>query len=191
MHHSKGYANAGINVEMSRRRFLRGLTTAGLFLCPAMRTFANTFVEERKLSFFNLHTEEKLTVLSCPSKPYPLGVLEQVNHFLRDHRTEQTCPIDPALLDILHAVSALTNSRGTFQVISGYRSPETNTLLQQTRGGIATQSLHVEGKAIDVRLTDLNTEDLRCAGMLLQRGGVGYYPASDFVHLDTGRVRMW
>jgi uncharacterized protein YcbK (DUF882 family) len=190
MHHSEGCANA-INLETPRRLFLRQLAACGLFLFPTVRAFANAFEPERKLSFHNLHTEEKLSVPSCPGKPYPPGVLEQVNHFLRDHRTEQTYPIDPALLDILHAVSALTKSRGTFQVISGYRSPETNSMLQQTRGGIATQSLHVEGKAIDLRLTDLHTEDLRCVGMLLQRGGVGYYPASDFVHLDTGRVRIW
>jgi uncharacterized protein YcbK (DUF882 family) len=118
-------------------------------------------------------------------------VLSKVNHLLRDHRTDKVHPIDPTLLDILHAVSTTSESRGVFQIISGYRAPETNAMLHHTSSGVASQSLHMLGKAIDVRLSDVKTCDLRRVAMVLKRGGVGYYPESDFVHLDTGRVRTW
>lgn len=168
-----------------------GAAAAGTFLYPATEVFAKAFTETRELSFFNLHTGEKLTIPFCPHRPCPPSVLSKVNHLLRDYRADKVHPIDPALLDLLHAVSTVSESRGAFQVISGYRAPETNAMLHQTSSGVASQSLHVQGRAIDVRLSDVKTRDLRRVAMALKSGGVGYYPESDFVHLDTGRVRVW
>jgi uncharacterized protein YcbK (DUF882 family) len=100
-------------------------------------------------------------------------------------------PIDPALLDLLHGVRSATGSRAPFQIISGYRSPATNHRLQQASTGVATHSLHMDGRAIDVRLADVTLPRLRRAASAARAGGVGYYPESGFVHLDTGRVRYW
>jgi uncharacterized protein YcbK (DUF882 family) len=168
-----------------------GAAAAGTILSPATDVFAKAFTETRELSFLNLHTEEKLTIPYCPHRPCPPNVLSRVNHLLRDHRVDKVHPIDPALLDILHAVATTSESRGVIQIISGYRAPETNAMLHQASYGVASQSLHMLGKAIDVRLSDIKTRDLHRVAMALKRGGVGYYPDSDFVHLDTGRVRTW
>jgi uncharacterized protein YcbK (DUF882 family) len=178
---------------LSRRMFLKTLAAgaAGTLMLPADEVFAKVFGESRQLSFLNLHTSEKFRIDCCPGKRYETTALQRFNAFLRDHRTGEVHPMDPALLDILNAVVALTHSRGTFQVICGYRSPQTNAMLHHTTSGVVENSLHTVGKAIDVRLSDVNTKTLQKAGIALQKGGVGYYRQSDFVHLDTGRVRAW
>jgi uncharacterized protein YcbK (DUF882 family) len=117
--------------------------------------------------------------------------LAALNRFLRDHRTGDIHPIDPGLLDILADLHAAVGASGAFHVISGYRSPRTNAALRERSRGVAAGSLHVEGRAIDVRLDGVDCSVLRDAAISLRRGGVGYYAASDFVHLDTGRVRTW
>lgn len=111
--------------------------------------------------------------------------------FLRDFRTGEVRPIDPGLLDIISQIQSKTNSRGTVEIISGYRSPQTNNLLRNRSSGVATHSLHLEGRAVDIRITDLPTRQLRDTAIALRTGGVGYYASSDFVHLDTGRFRTW
>ena len=113
--------------------------------------------------------------------------------FLRDFRNGATHAIDPGLLDQLNALAAATATRAPFQVISGYRSPATNEMLRRAGHGVATGSLHLQGQAIDIRLADVELTDLRDAALSLRAGGVGYYPSadSDFVHIDTGRVRRW
>ncbi|HLF96900.1 MAG TPA: DUF882 domain-containing protein [Methylococcaceae bacterium] len=173
--------------------FLRTLAAgaAGSLMLPAGEVFAKTFGEARQLSFLNLHTDEKFRIDCCPGKRHDVIALRRFNEFLRDHRTGEVHPMDPALLDILNAVAALTHSRGTFQVICGYRSPQTNAMLHRTSSGVVENSLHTVGRAIDVRLSDVNTKTLQKAGIALEKGGVGYYRQSDFVHLDTGRVRTW
>jgi uncharacterized protein YcbK (DUF882 family) len=120
----------------------------------------------------------------------PAG-LEEITHFLRDFRNEQTHPIDVALLDTLSSLYDGFERRGRFEVISGYRSPRTNEALRHVTTGVAKDSLHLSGRAIDVRLTSAATVKLRDAAIALQRGGVGYYPESNFVHIDTGAVRSW
>lgn len=173
--------------------FLRTLAAgaAGSLMLPADRVFAKAFGEPRQLSFLNLHTSEKFRIDCCPGKRHDTAALQRFNEFLRDHRTGEVHPMDPALLDILNAVYALTHSHGTFEIICGYRSPQTNAMLHRTSSGVVENSLHTVGKAIDVRLSDVNTKTLQKAGIALQKGGVGYYRQSDFVHLDTGRVRTW
>ena len=122
---------------------------------------------------------------------YVPQALTSVNRLLRDFRTGDVGTIDVGLLDLLHRLAALTASRRPFQIISGYRSPATNEALRQHSTGVARDSLHVHGQAIDIRLADVPLQSLRDAARSMRSGGVGYYPASDFVHVDTGRVRTW
>jgi len=110
---------------------------------------------------------------------------------LRDHRTGAVAAIDIQLLDLLDHVKAALGTAQPFQVISGYRSPASNSLLASSSSGVARRSLHMEGKAIDIRIPGVPLADLRRAGLMLKGGGIGYYPGSNFVHLDVGRVRTW
>lgn len=147
--------------------------------------------EERRLSFYHTHTSETLTITYFSNGEYVTSALDDLNHFLRDFRTGDAVPMDPAVFDILHEIQRESGSVGTFEVISAYRSPATNEMLRGNSGGVAKNSQHLLGKAIDVRLTDLDTAELRDVALSLGRGGVGYYHESDFVHVDTGRVRQW
>lgn len=145
----------------------------------------------RHLRFLHLHTSEKLDIVYAENGIYMPDALAEVNHLLRDFRTGDVHRIDPKLLDILHSVQELTGGNGAFEVISGFRSPATNESLRHKSNGVAKKSLHLQGQAIDVRLSDAATRNLRKAAVALRRGGVGYYPDSDFVHLDTGKIRTW
>jgi uncharacterized protein YcbK (DUF882 family) len=144
------------------------------------------------LSFTHLHTGEALTVGWRVGEVGVPEAMRRVDHLLRDFRTGDVHRIDPVLLDQLQRVAALTGTRAPFQVISGYRSGRTNEQLRQRGGGgVARTSLHLQGRAIDVRLADVPLAALRDAALELRAGGVGYYPGERFVHLDTGRVRAW
>ncbi len=145
----------------------------------------------RSLSFLHTHTGETLSLVYAAGDTYVASALARVDWFLRDFRNGEARSIDPQLLDQLHTLAELTRSKAAFEVISGYRSPATNEKLQRAGGGVATHSLHLEGRAIDIRLADVRLPDLRDAATSLRAGGVGFYPQSQFVHLDTGRVRRW
>ncbi len=177
---------------LSRRSFLFNLAviSAASFLAAPARAFTG-IATERRLNFFHTHTREKLDIVYFSSGNYLPDALLEITHFFRDHRTDETHPIDPALFDILHAVSESCPGKGCFEVISGYRSPATNAMLRKRRGGVARQSLHMQGKAVDVRYTNLSTKVLRDLAVASGQGGVGYYKYSDFVHIDTGTVRTW
>lgn len=174
----------------SRRRFLRGAAMAlpALFVPGLVRA---TTGDHQRLAFFHTHTSETLDIVYRENGEYVPEALAEINHLLRDFRTGDVHQIDPALLDILHQVQDMTGGRGRYEIISGYRSPATNHMLASRSGGVADRSLHLKGQAIDVRLPGVATSQLRKAGLALKAGGVGYYPGSDFVHLDTGRVRYW
>ena len=174
----------------SRRQFLRGAVGVGLCLLVPRRSFAAPAPAARSLAFSNLHTGESLRVTYREGGAYVPGALASLDRLLRDHRTGEVHPIEPALFDLLADVREATGG-GTFEVISGYRSGATNARLRQQGGGVAEQSLHLVVRALDVRLRGAETARLRRAALALRRGGVGYYPALDFVHLDTGRVRFW
>jgi uncharacterized protein YcbK (DUF882 family) len=184
---------------LTRRRFL-GVTaaSAAAALLPS-RALAGVLgtsdvPRERVLSFFNTHSGEQLTTCYCTSGRYQPDALAAINHILRDFRVDETRDIDPKLLDLLHDLGRRLETEGPFHIISGYRSPRTNGLLRARGGsssGVASGSLHMVGKAIDIRVPRVQLNHLRAAARSLQRGGVGYYPASDFVHVDTGRVRYW
>lgn len=172
-----------------RRLLLKGLGALSLGLgYTAAR--ANG-MEECQLSFHHTHTAESLSVVYRRGASYDPLALGRINHLLRDFRSGEVAHIDPTLLDILHAIGTTCGGH-TFEIISGYRSPATNTMLRQRGGGgVARHSLHMEGRAIDVRIPGLDSARLRDAALDLGLGGVGYYPIEDFVHLDTGRVRAW
>jgi uncharacterized protein YcbK (DUF882 family) len=144
----------------------------------------------RSLSFRHLHTHETLQVTYFEDGEYLPDALARIDHLLRDFRTGDVAAIDRSLLDMLHRVAEVC-ARSTFEIISAYRSPATNAALADKSSGVSRNSLHLEGRAIDVRLEGYDTRRLREACAALALGGVGYYPASDFVHLDTGRVRTW
>jgi uncharacterized protein YcbK (DUF882 family) len=149
---------------------------------------------QRVLSFFNTHTGERLKAPYCCGGAYQADVLEQINFILRDFRANEVKPIDPKLLDLLYELGGTLETDQPFHIISGYRSPHTNALLREWGGsntGVASGSLHMVGKAIDIRLPGIKLDHLRAAARSLKLGGVGYYPSSDFVHVDTGRVRYW
>lgn len=149
--------------------------------------------DERELSFYHTHTGNRLNVVYWQDGDYVDSALEDINVFLSDFRTGERVEMDPALLDVIYDVRESLGSTGTYQIISAYRSPKTNEMLRGrgASSGVARKSQHVLGKAIDVRLEGVRTSDLRDAAIRLQRGGVGYYEKSDFVHMDTGRVRRW
>ena len=176
---------------MNRRRFLSTavLTATALVFHPPKLSWATTGC--RSLSFHHTHTGEKLDITYSRTGLYNPGALEEINYFLRDFRTGDVHPIDPKLLDLLCSVKQELGGAGIFEVISGYRSPKTNRQLRRKSSGVAKHSLHMVGKAIDIRLTGVKTRKLQQCALGLQCGGVGFYAKSDFVHLDTGRVRFW
>lgn len=174
----------------TRRSFLAGMAVAGLGLIRVPRIVA-AMEGPRSLSLHALNTGEKLTVDYFAAGKYLPGALHDVNHVLRDWRTNQVHPIDPELLDLLNNLHQNSGSRLPFDVICGYRSPKTNSMLANRSHQVSPKSLHLKGKAIDIRLPDVPLERLRSVAMGLRRGGVGYYPESNFVHVDTGSVRTW
>ena len=175
----------------TRRLFLRGLAGALAVAAVAPGRLLAGPKEERFLSFVHTHTHERLTVPYFADGAYLPEGLSTLSVFLRDFRTGDEHPIDPALYDILNDLRLATGTKSPFHVISAYRSPRTNSLLRENGRGVAKGSLHLQGRAIDVRLADVASTSLRDAAVELQRGGVGYYRGPDFVHVDTGRVRRW
>jgi uncharacterized protein YcbK (DUF882 family) len=150
--------------------------------------------EQRVLAFNHTHTRERIDLAYAVNDQYVPDALRTLNRFLRDHYSGTVGQIDPQLFDLLHQVRHVLGGKSlpAFEVISGYRCPETNSHLRNSRGGgVAKRSLHMEGKAIDVRLPGVPLAELRDAAISLDAGGVGYYPSEQFVHIDTGRVRRW
>ena len=181
--------------SITRRDFLvkMGLLTAavGLTSSPAFGAIGNTLSPERRLSLYNTHTGEKLETVYWAGGKYLPDALSKINHILRDHRTGRVRPIDEHLLDLMHALNKKLCAKQPFHIISGYRSPETNKLLRYRSKKVASKSLHMKGKAIDIRLPGCELPKLREAALELKGGGVGLYSRLNFVHLDTGRFRFW
>jgi uncharacterized protein YcbK (DUF882 family) len=172
----------------------RGFLTAALGALPVLAMPQLLLADAsatRALRFLHTHTCEKLTVEYFSAGRYLPDALASVDHLLRDFRTGDVHVIEPSLLDLLHQVAHATQSTEPFKVISGYRSPLTNAALRTRSEGVAAGSLHMRGQAIDISLADVPLAKLRDAARALHGGGVGYYPASNFVHMDVGRVRTW
>ncbi|WP_342633931.1 DUF882 domain-containing protein [Microvirga calopogonii] len=162
-----------------------------LLIATARIEDAAAFGDTRTLSFYHTHTRESLTVTFRRDGQYDSGALQQLNWFLRDWRVEKPAQMDPRLFDIIWEVYRESGSSQPINIISAYRSPETNGALRRRSSGVAEHSQHMLGKAMDIRLPDVDTARLRAIAMKMQYGGVGYYSSSAFVHVDTGNVRAW
>lgn len=179
-------------MNISRRQFLSysAVLGAGLYL-PGSVLASLSREPERSLSLYNTHTGESLKRVFWAEGTFIPESLAEINKLLRDHRTNDVAAIDPQLLTLLGTITNLVSPGETLHVISGYRSPKSNQALAGQSNGVAKHSLHMDGKAIDIRIPGRNLAYLRDSALSLKRGGVGYYPESQFVHLDTGRVRSW
>jgi uncharacterized protein YcbK (DUF882 family) len=177
--------------NLSRRRFIAASAglVAGIFIASPFKSLASRS-QYHSLSFYHTHTGETLN-LNFNLKTLRPGNTKKLYHFLRDFRTGDIHPIDTRLIGMLCRLQRQVDSSGTFEVISAYRSPVTNTKLHNASSGVAKKSLHMKGRAIDIRLSDVPTKKLRTVACAMRDGGVGYYAKSDFIHLDTGRFRTW
>jgi uncharacterized protein YcbK (DUF882 family) len=183
---------ANTRPPFSRRAFLRGVlmgVPAALALSP-VSSFAAA-LERRSLTLVNTHTAERVSVEFVRDGQWCQEALAQLNHVLRDHRSGLEHPIDCGLFEQLHDLAVFADRDPYYEVISGYRSPQTNEKMHNRSSGVAKRSLHVVGRAIDVRMVGYRTDHLRDLALAAGRGGVGYYRASNFLHIDTGRVRSW
>ena len=186
-------------MDYERRRLLRmgGATLVAGLAQPALGSTVTTGAailaagQVKSLAFDCLHTGEKLVIDYWTNGAYVPDALARINHLLRDFRNNEMHVIQPKLLDLLSVLHRTVGSNKPFEVISGYRSPATNAMLHAESHGVAAKSLHMQGMAIDIRLADCGLANLHAAARSLKLGGVGYYPASDFVHVDVGRVRYW
>jgi uncharacterized protein YcbK (DUF882 family) len=162
---------------------------AGFAASPARAALEG--VGERKLSLHNLHTGETIRTTFWADGVFQVDALRDIDFVLRDFRTGDVTEIDPQLLVLLHRITQTTGVDKPFDVISGYRSPKTNAALASNSSGVAKRSLHMQGMATDISLPGVKLAHLRDAAKSLKAGGVGYYPKSNFIHVDTGRVRFW
>lgn len=177
--------------EPGRRWFLRATAAAAVGAVATPAKAAIRAPQRRSLALHHLHTGETFHGVYWADGRYLPSALRRIDWFLRDFRTDEVHPIDPRLLDVLAAMRAHLGARQPFHVISGYRSPATNAMLESTTDGVAHNSLHLQGMAIDIRAADRHLSAVRKVALHLRAGGVGYYPRSDFVHVDVGRVRHW
>ena len=178
------------SINKSRRGILTAVLVCALatLLLPPHRA---TAIDERRLAFFHTHTGKHLDVVYKRGDEFVPEGIRDLNAFLSDFRNGESIVIDTHLLDLIYDLHQTLGSRGTYEVISAYRSPETNEMLRGRSNGVARNSQHLYGKAIDIRLNDVELTRLRDTAIAMQRGGVGYYESSNFVHIDTGRVRRW
>jgi len=175
-----------------RRSFLKSsVALASALSLPSLARAAIAAPHERSLRFYNTHTGETLRTMFWADGQFIPDALQDINHLLRDHYNNKIAEMDPELLLLLNKVSSQFSNNEVIHVISGYRSPETNQMLADRSGGVAKHSMHMEAKAIDIRMPGRDLAQLHKAAMALKGGGVGYYPTSQFVHMDTGRVRHW
>ncbi len=174
-----------------RRKFLKMGASAVLTALCSHPVLAATSSGHRVLSFYNLHTEETLKTCYRTNGKLIRRAVDRISYIMRDHRTGEIKPVDTTLLDLLHRLTTVIASPSPINIISGYRSPTTNAALRKVSAGVAPKSLHMEGRAVDIRIPGCQTTQLRQLAINFKSGGVGYYPQSDFVHLDTGPVKVW
>lgn len=178
-----------------RRSLLKAgsvLAVGGVAASWVMPAHASLGLSSKKLSMDHTHTREQIGLVYAVGDEYLPPSLIKLNLFLRDHYSGDVGRMDPGLFDMLYLIRRQLGTHASFQIISGYRSPNTNERLRTTRGGgVAKRSLHMDGKALDIRLPGVALSDLRDAALSLKQGGVGFYPREQFVHIDTGKPRAW
>jgi uncharacterized protein YcbK (DUF882 family) len=145
----------------------------------------------RELAFLNLHTGERLRAEYVHNGQVVPSAMHAISVLMRDHCNNKVHPIDPRLLDIAHVLQSHIGNRGTINLVCGYRSPETNAMMHEASAGVAAHSMHVEGRAMDIRMPGTRLASIRKVAVAMKMGGVGYYPHDDFVHIDSGAVRKW
>jgi len=180
--------------KFSRRNFLKlGLfaTAVSIFPFPSFADIRDSHSRENILSFYNIHTRESLRTVYRDKGEYVPEALKSINYIMRDYRGDKIKPIDTKLLDLLYAIHSRLDTRQCFHIISGYRTPATNAFLVRHSSGVAKNSLHMYGKAVDIRMPNIPLSLVRQAAVDLGGGGVGYYPDSNFVHVDVGELRYW
>ena len=181
------------DILVTRRAFIHHIAALGASvpLIVSGRSARSAPADARELALEHLHTRERIAIVYATGQDYLRVAHDSLNRFLRDHYTGELTTIDSALFDQLFELRRVLGVHAPFQIVSGYRSPATNAMLQQRAGGVAKDSLHLQRRAIDVCLPGVALIDLRDAAKSLRAGGVGFYPRSNFVHLDTGRIRSW
>lgn len=176
----------------ARRQLLLGLSGAAMFSMVPSKVYASRSTKGvRTLGFHNIHTGERGQGSYWIDGSYQSQILTDFSHVLRDHRRNESAPMDKRLYDFLFKLKDSLNIEQEFNVISGYRSPKTNAMLASKSNGVAKKSYHMKGMAMDIAIPDVKLSDLREAAIELKLGGVGYYPRSGFIHVDTGPVRTW
>lgn len=187
--------HSGQRLEIDRRDILKmGLGTLLASVVPlfsAQEAFAKRNFTSWKIAFRHAHTGESFSGVYRVGDKYIPEAFERMNYVLRDFRTTEVFPMDPRVIDILSLLYGRLDATESYQILSGYRSPKTNAMLRKTSSGVARNSFHMYGQAIDIRIPGQSTKLLRNTALALKAGGVGYYPNSDFVHVDTGKVRSW
>jgi uncharacterized protein YcbK (DUF882 family) len=182
------------DVNFNRRYFIKIFAQTALYsILPvsALAAIDRMSAPKRTLFMYNLHTDQRLDVRYYTHGRYQPDALKKINYLLRDYRTGEIKPIRKELLNLMYSISRTLDQPAQFHIVSGYRSPETNAMLRRRSKNVAKNSLHMEGKAVDIRIPGCDTKSLRNICLNLKAGGVGYYPASDFVHVDIGQVRYW
>jgi uncharacterized protein YcbK (DUF882 family) len=176
-----------------RRLFLKSslLLASSSLSIPVLAKTTAADPAERTLRLYNTHTGESVRSVFWAEGEFIQDGLKDINKVLRDHRNNQVAEMDPQLLLLLDQLNGKVGNNKELHIISGYRSPESNAKLHANSNGVAKHSMHMDGKAIDIRLPGNDLKMLHKAAMSLQGGGVGYYADSQFVHMDTGRVRYW
>jgi uncharacterized protein YcbK (DUF882 family) len=194
MKHSERRAPSARSQLLSRREFFRlGSVATAAAASPGLFFGRTPSVQptEKRLSFYNLHTGERLKAVYWAQGRYVPGALKEINWILRDYRRNKVKPIDLRLLDLLYALDSKLETHQPFHIVCGFRSPATNEYLREHSAGVAKHSMHIEAKAVDIRIPGYRLIALQRAALALHHGGVGIYPFSDFVHVDVGRVRRW
>ena len=179
-------------IDSQRRKLLVfGGAAAGLVMLPGSALASVSTSRPRILTLNNLHTGETLKTEFFNGKSYDKDELARLNHFFRDYRANKIKSIDPKLFDQLYRLQAMLETRKPVQLISGYRSLSTNNMLREKGSGVAKHSYHTLGQAMDFHIEGISLSNVRKAALKMRAGGVGYYPRSNFVHIDTGPVRHW
>jgi uncharacterized protein YcbK (DUF882 family) len=195
--YGKPVRSINLSLRMMRpqcsNQFSKIRLSAGLILLIVLALPVCTVADsgDRILSFYNTHTHERLTVIYKNGNRYKPEALKKISYILRDHRSGDIYPMDPKLVDFVYDLLTKVNNHGEVHIISGYRSPKTNAKLRKKSKGVARGSMHMKGKALDFRLPGTDTAVLKDTARAMKLGGVGYYSKSDFIQVDTGRVRNW
>jgi len=180
------------SVDLGRRLALKAAVSVGALAATPV-SIASTLINlpPRRLGLVNMHTGEDMEITYFDDGDYVPEALSRIDDLMRDHRAEQSYPMSTKLLDFLHDLRAKLKTDAPFQLLSGYRSPETNAMLRSKSEGVARRSYHMMGEAADVRLPGFKLRAVHARAVQLKTGGVGYYPRSGFLHVDVGPVRVW